>query len=137
MALKSIARGILALPAGFATWVFAFWIPVVVASLVWLTLSEVGQQFRQEQRYDIFPTSTLVFFQFIWLLANCAAGFVAQWVGRSQRLVWIGGALLFAYFAYNHWWALWGVMPDWYNVLVVILVMPMVWFGSSLARKST
>jgi hypothetical protein len=137
MAVKSVARGVLALPAGFAAWVFAFWTPVVVASFVWLTLSEAGQQFQEEQRYDIFPTSTLVFFQFIWLLANCAAGFVAQWVGRSQRLVWIGGALLVAYFAYNHWWALWGVMPDWYNVLVVILVVPAVWFGSSLGRERT
>src|SRR5690606_36660410 len=122
---------------GFAAWVFAFWTPVFVVSLVWLTLSEVGRQFQQEQRYDIFPTSTLVFFQFAWLLANGAAGFVAQWVGRSQRLVVIGSVLLLAYFVYNHWWALWGVMPDWYNVLVVILVLPAVWFGASLARKRT
>lgn len=135
MAVKSIARGVLALPAGFAAWVFAFWAPVLVASFMWLTLREVGQQFQQEQRYDIFPTSTLVFFQFIWILANSAAGFVAQKVGRSQRLVGIGSALLFAYFAYNHWWALWGVMPNWYNLLIVVLVVPAVWFGGSLARK--
>ena len=137
MATRSRVRSVLALPAGYAAWVFAFWTPVFLVSLVWLTLSEVGQQFWQEQRYDIFPTSTLVVFQFVWLLANGAAGFVTQWVGRSQRLVWIGAGLLFAYFAYNHWWALWGVMPDWYNVLVVIPVVPLVWLGSFLARRFT
>lgn len=137
MATSSRARTILALPAGYAVWVFAFWTPIVLTSFVWFTLSEVGQQFWREQRYDIFPTSTLVFFQLVWLVANGAAGFVAQWVGRSRRLVWIGAALLFAYFAYNHWWALWGVMPDWYNVLVVLPVVPMVWLGSFFAGRFT
>lgn len=137
MAKGSRARSILALPAGYAAWVLAFWAPIFLASLVWHTLSEVGQQFWEQQRYDIFPTSTLIFFQFVWLLANGAAGFAAQWVGKSQRLVWIGAALLFAYFAYNHWWALWGVMPDWYNVLVVIPVIPMVWLGGYVARRFT
>lgn len=135
MAAGSRLRNALALPAGYAAWVAAFWTPILLASLVWGTLSDVGQEFWREQRYDIFPTSTLVFFQLAWLLANGAAGFVAQWVGRSRRLVWIGAGLLFAYFAYNHWWALWGVMPDWYNVLVVIPVVPMVWLGSVLARR--
>ena len=135
MATSFKLRSILALPAGYAAWVFAFWIPIILISLMWATLSEVGQQFWQERRFDIFPTSTLVLFQVVWLLANGAAGFVAQWVGRRQRLVWIGAGLLFAYFAYNHWWALWGVMPDWYNVLVVIPVVPMVMLGSFLARR--
>ena len=137
MAISSRVRDILALPAGYVAWVFAFWIPIFIASLMWSTLSEVGQQFWQEQRYDIFPTSTLVFFQFVWLFANAAAGFVAQWVGRSRLPIWIGIGLLLGYFAYNHWWALWGVMPDWYNVLVVIPVAPLVWFGSFLARRWT
>ena len=135
MTTGSRVRSILALPAGYAAWVIAFWTPIFLASFVWLTLSDVGQQFWQERRYDIFPTSTLVYFQFVWLVANGAAGFVAEWVGRSQRLVWVGAGLLFVYFAYNHWWALWGVMPDWYNVLVVIPVVPMVLLGGLLARR--
>lgn len=128
-------RRLLALPAGYAAWVIGFWTPILLTSLVWVTLSEVGEQFWQEQRYDIFPTSTLVLFQLVWLFANAAAGFVARWVGRSDRLVWMGAALLLLYFAYNHLWALWGVMPDWYNVLVVVPVVPMVWLGSLLARR--
>lgn len=137
MTTRSRLRSVLALPAGYAAWVLGFWAPIFITSLLWVTLREVGQQFWEAQRYDIFPTSTLVLFQFAWLLANGAAGFVAQWVGRSRRMVWVGAALLFGYFAYNHWWALWGVMPDWYNVLVVIPVMPMVWLGAVLARRFT
>lgn len=105
--------------------------------MFWSTLSEVGEQYWQEGRYDTFPTSTLVLFQFVWLFANGAAGFAVRWVGRSSRIVWIGAALLFGVFVYNHWWALWGVISDWYNVLVVIPVVPMVWLGGSLARRLT
>jgi|GEM_PF-3384710 len=132
---SSTPRRLLALPAGYAAWVIAFWTPILLASLGWTTLTEVGEQFWQVRRYDIFPTSVLVLFLLVWLFANFAAGFAARWVGRSERLVSIGAALLLLYFAYNHFWALWGVMPDWYNVLVVVPVVPMVLLGSFLARR--
>jgi hypothetical protein len=44
-------------------------------------------------------------------------------------------ALLFACFAYNHLWALWDEMPKWYNVLVVIPVVPMVLIGGLIGRR--
>ena len=81
MAKSSTVRTILALPAGLAAWMVAFWTPILIAALVWTTMSEVGQQFAEKQRYDIFPASTLVYFQFVWLVANAAAGFVVQWFG--------------------------------------------------------
>lgn len=129
-------RTVLALPAAYVAWALAFWVPVTLAAMVWDTLGNLGEQFWQERRYDIFPTSVLVFFQFAWLFANGAAGFVAQWVGRSTRVLWIGAGLLVVYFAYNHWWALWGEMPDWYNVLIVLPVVPMVWLGGRAGRRS-
>ncbi len=128
-------RSVFALLAGYAAWLFTFFALVFGVAFVWPTLGETGQQYWQEQRFDIFPASTLVFFQFAWLPANFAAGLAAQTVGKSQRVVWIGAGLLFAYFVYNHWWALWGELPDWYNVLVPLPVIPMVWLGACVARR--
>ena len=128
-------RSVLSVPAAYITWVIAFWSPIFLTSVFWMPLQETGQQFWAEQRYDIFPTDQLVLFQIVWLFANAAVGFVTRLVSRRQLEVWIVAGLLFVYFAYNHWWALWGVMPDWYNAIVVIPVIPMVLMGATLAAR--
>ncbi len=43
--------------------------------------------------------------------------------------------ILFAYFAYNHLWALWDDLPLWYNLLVVVLVVPFFLGGGLVAER--
>lgn len=129
-------RSFLALPAAYVAWVVAFWTPIFLTSLFWLPLQQTGQQFWAEQRYDIFPTDQLILFQFVWLFANAVVGFVTRVIARRQLEVHIVAGLLFLYFAYNHWWALWGAMPDWYNISVAIPVIPMVLLGSAIAART-
>lgn len=133
--MKSILRGILAVAGGYVAWVVAFWIPIVLLTLVWPALRATGEGFWEQGRYDIFDTSMLVTFQFIWLIANCAAGLVTRLISRRQLEVSCIAALLFAYFVYNHLWALWDEMPKWYNVLVVIPVVPMILVGGAIGRR--
>ena len=128
-------RSVLSFLAAYVTWVVAFWSPIFLTSIVWLPLQQTGQQFWAEQRYDIFPTDQLVLFQVVWLFANGAVGFVSRLVAKRDIEVYVVAGLLFVYFAYNHWWALWGVMPDWYNFIVVIPVIPMVLAGSAIAKR--
>jgi hypothetical protein len=53
---------------------------------------------------------------------------------RQLEVRWLA-VLLLAYFAYNHLWALWGVMPNWYNLLIMVPVVPMVLVGGALAQR--
>lgn len=138
-AARAMVRPILAVGASYVAWIVAFWVPIIVMALFWPALRATGQAVWEQGRYDVFDTSMLWTFQGVWLIANFAAGFVAGWIGRRQSIVlWVAG-LLFVYFAYNHLWALWGVMPDWYNALVVIPVVPMVliggWIGLSVGVR--
>ena len=128
-------RPILAIVAGYLAWMVGFWVPASALASVWPELRELAQLTFDEGRYDIFPTPMLVSFQVIWVLANGAAGLVARFIAKRRLEVWILAALLLGYFAYNHLWALWNVMPDWYNVLVVILVVPGVLIGLRVAER--
>jgi hypothetical protein len=130
-----LLRSILALAAGYVAWVVGFMGPAIVLVSVWPALQEPARMALGEGRYDVFDTSMLVSFQLIWPFANGAAGFVARLIAKRRIEVWVGAALLVAYFAYNHLWRLWGVMPDWYNVVVVLLVGPAVVVGNSLAER--
>jgi hypothetical protein len=127
-------RPILAVVAGYAAWVVGFWVPNILLALVWPALREVAAIWSEQGRYDVFDTSMLIAFQFTWPIANAAAGFVTRLISRRQLEVWCIAALLFAYFAFNHLYALWDQMPAWYNVIVVIPVVPMVIVGSLAAQ---
>ena len=140
MSAKSWVRPVLAVVASYVAWVVSFYALIFLIASFWPALREVGEVFWAQNRYDIFDTSMLWTFQVVWLAANFAAGFAAGWIGRRQSVVlWVAG-LLFVYFAYNHLWALWGVMPDWYNALVVVPVVPMVliggWVGEGVGARS-
>ena len=127
-------RPIFAVVAGYLAWAAGFWVPAFALALAWPELRPLAQLAFEEGRYDVFETPMLVSFQVIWIVANGAAGFVARLIAKRRLEVWVLAALLFAYFAYNHLWALWNVMPDWYNVLVVVLVVPGVLLGSRVAE---
>jgi hypothetical protein len=133
--MKSMLRPIAALVGGYVAWVAAFWAPMFLMAFVWPALRGTARVFFEQQRYDVFDTSMLIAFQFVWLFANGSAGFVVRWIGkRPLELRWFA-VLLFLYFAYNHLWALWDQLPAWYNVLVVIPVMPMVLIGGTLEAR--
>jgi hypothetical protein len=130
-----LLRSILAVVAGNVVWMIAFWVPVILLIFAWPALRDAGRIFNETGRYDVFATAMLVAFQLIWPLANGAAGFVTRLISQRQIEVWCLAALLLAYFAYNHFGPLWNVLPDWYNLLVVPLVVPAVLLGSWIAAR--
>jgi hypothetical protein len=130
--MKSALRSVLAVVAGYAVWTVAFWILIFLLALAWPALRDAGVVFFEQGRYDIFATPMLVAFQFMWPIANAAAGLVTRLISRRQLEVWVLAALLFAYF---HLWALWDELPVWYNVVVVIPVVPMVLVGGLLGAR--
>lgn len=128
-------RPVLSVLAGYVTLLVAFWIPAFLLASMWPAMREAARLTMEQGRYDVYDTSMLVAFQFVWAFANAAAGFVTRRIARRQGELWCLAVLLFAYYAYNHWWRLWNVMPDWYNLLLVVLVVPTVLIGGVLARR--
>jgi hypothetical protein len=127
-------RSILAVVAGYVALVVIFFTLVILMGQFWPALKEAAGIFAAQGRYDVFDMSMLVVFQCTWLVANGTAGLVTRLISKRQAEVWCLAALLFAYFAYNHLWAVWDQLPVWYNLLVVVLVVPMVLVGSRAAQ---
>lgn len=127
-------RSILAVVAGYVAWVVAFFVPIMLVAFFWPSLREAVRISVAQGRYDVFDTSMLVAFQLIWPIANGAAGLVTRLISKRQVEVWCLTALLLAYFAYNHFWVLWDQLPVWYNLLVVVQVVPMILVGSMAAQ---
>jgi hypothetical protein len=133
--MRSFLMGILAVVAGYVAWVAAFYGPIILLGFVWPALRAAAQAFFEVNRYDVFATSMLIAFQLVWPIANIAAGLVTRLIAKRQLEVWCIAVLLFCYFVVNHLWLLWDQLPKWYNVIVVIPVVPMILLGGAIGRR--
>ncbi len=127
-------RFLLAVVVGCVVWAVASPLLLFLEARAWPDLAVAAQAYFETGSYIAFTTPMLVSFQVMWLIVNAAAGFVTQLVGKRRSAVSTVAIVLVAYFAYNHLWALWDALPTWYNVIVVLLVVPLVLAGGALAR---
>ena len=126
-------RSVIAILAGGLVWMVTFPLLVGLMTTVWPALREAVHAFRNTGRFHVFgSTSMLIGFQVLWLLTNGAAGLVTALISKRKTEVLILMGILVAWFAYNHFWAVWDQLPAWYNVLVVVLVAPMVVVGGTI-----
>jgi hypothetical protein len=127
-------RSIVAVVAGLLVWAVTFPLLAVLEAQFWPALAEATGTYFETQSYAVFNTAMLASFQVIWPLTNGAAGLVTGLIAKRLAEVWFLCVILFAYFAYNHLWALWDDLPLWYNLLVVVLVAPFILGGGLVAR---
>ncbi len=120
--------------AGLVVWAVTFPVLAVLEAQFWPALTEATRTYFETQSYAVFNTAMLASFQAMWPVTNAAAGLVTGLIAKRRAEVWLLCAILFAYFAYNHLWALWDDLPLWYNLLVVPLVVPFVLGGGVVAQ---
>ena len=126
-------RSIVAVVAGCIVWSVAFPLLAFLEARFWPELAKAGRAYFEMDTYLVFSTAMLASFQVLWPITNAAAGLVTGLIGKQRTEVSVLAIILVLYFAYNHLWALWDDLPIWYNVLVVLLVVPMVLAGGAIA----
>jgi hypothetical protein len=129
-------RSILGVVAGGLVWMVMMPLLIILLTFVWPSLDSAVRLYMETSRFQVFDTSMLVAFQFLWPVTNGLAGLVTSLISKQQAAVSFLAAILVVYFAYNHLWVYWNDFPVWYNVLVVILVVPAVILGGMASRPS-
>ncbi|MFT7470635.1 MAG: hypothetical protein ACI8XU_000527 [Kiritimatiellia bacterium] len=70
----------------------------------------------------------------MYLWVNPIAGSVTVRISGNRKLVWLTVIPLFSYAAWMHFYTLWGLLPDWYNLMVVVMIPPFVYAGGLLVK---
>ena len=128
-------RSVVAVVVGGLVWAAVSALLLFLEAQVWPAMAEGARLYAETGSYAGFDTPMLVSFQVMWLITNAFAGLMAGLIANRRTEVSVLAILLVAYFAYNHLWALWDDFPVWYNVLVVLVVVPAVLFGGVLAGR--
>jgi hypothetical protein len=88
-----------------------------------------------DQRIFTFPPIMASLNLLFWALSFAAAGAATARIARDGWTVWVAAGIMQLYAVYVHLYELWSVIPWWYNIIVVILVIPATLFGARAVRK--
>jgi hypothetical protein len=125
-------RGVLGIVAGVVVWAAGFFILAVVLAQLWPDYAIHGRQWTRENVFTFTPLMACCNLVF-WLLAEIGAGWVTGKIAKRREPVWVIAGLLGIYLVSLHLVLFWSRFPWWYNLGVVIPVVPAVLFGGKLA----
>jgi hypothetical protein len=111
-------------------------IAVVVFELIWPGYAVHVREWMSQRIFTFTPpmaAANLVF----WALGFCAAGRTTARIARDRTAVWVTAGLMQADAAYVHLYQDWLIIPWWYNLAVVCLVIPAAWCGARLGRRTS
>jgi hypothetical protein len=128
-----VVRSVLGVVVGAVVWTVGFWILAILLAQLWPDYAVHGRQWMRE---GVFTFTPLMAFcnLVLWLLAEIAAGWAVGRIAKRQAAVWVLAALLGIYLAMVHLVLYWPRFPWWYNLGVVIPVIPAVLLGARIAN---
>jgi hypothetical protein len=128
-----MVRGILGVVAGAVVWAMGFFVLALLLAQLWTDYAVHGRQWTKENVFTftaLMACCNLVF----WLLAEMGGGWVSGKIAKRREAVWVLAGLLGIYLAALHLVLYWPRFPWWYNLGVVIPVIPAVLLGGRLAN---
>jgi len=130
-----MVRSVLAVVTGVVLWMVAFYALATGLALLWPDYAIHGRQWVREGAFTFTPL--MAFCNLVlWVLAEIGAGWMAAKISKRRGAVWVLAGLLGIYLAVVHLILYWPRFPWWYNLGVVIPVVPAVLFGAKLAKAS-
>lgn len=130
-----MVRSVLAVVIGVVLWMVVFYVLATGLAQLWPDYAIHGRQWVREGAFTFTPLMALCNLV-LWVLAEIGAGWVAAKISKRRGAVWMLAGLLGIYLALVHLILYWPRFPWWYNLGVVIPVVPAVLFGAKLAKSS-
>ena len=130
-----MVRSVLAVVIGVVLWTVVFYVLATGLAQLWPDYAIHGRQWVREGAFTFTPLMALCNLV-LWVLAEIGAGWVTAKISKRRGVVWMLAGLLGIYLALVHLILYWPRFPWWYNLGVVIPVVPAVLCGAKLAKSS-
>ncbi|MCG8413938.1 MAG: hypothetical protein MI746_06945 [Pseudomonadales bacterium] len=124
---------ILGVVAGFISWWGGIFVVGGSIALFIPELLEAGRLAQEENDFSQFTSAMLGPMLAGYLFINPFSAWLTVKISNYRSDVWIVMVPLFLYAIHAHWYRLWGILPDWYNIGVVILIPPLMILGGRIS----
>ena len=125
-------RGVFGVAAGAIVWAAGFFALALLLARLWPDYAVHGRQWTRENVFTFTSLMACCNLAF-WLLAEFGSGWVSAKIAKRGEAVWVLAGLLLIYLAAVQLILYWSRFPWWYNLGVVIPVVPAVLLGGRLA----
>ncbi len=125
-------RKIVAVVLGLVACQAVFVALVVLLELVWPDYTVHVREWMGQQTFS-FTTPMAAANLLFWALGFFAAGWTTARIARDRSAVWAMVGVMQVYAVYVHFYEAWSIIPWWYNVVVVGMVIPAAWCGARVA----
>ena len=132
--MTSAKRTACAVIVGLVTWWIAFWASLTVFVFAWPALYDATKPALARGDVSRFTTPMWLLFLSMYLWVNPVAGWVTVVVARRRHAVGVVAGIMGLYAAWLHYYRLWSIYPDWFNVLVPISIPPLIYVGAWWSR---
>jgi hypothetical protein len=118
---------------GIAIYWVLFLVLGVSFGLLWPDYRDAARLAMQEQSFRLF-TTPMFFTNFLaFAIAGTVAGWASTIVSKTIKSAYLALGVLLIYACTEHYYLLWGQLPDWYNITIPIVIAGSFWLGSRQA----
>jgi hypothetical protein len=132
---QKMVRGVLGIVAGMVLWAVGFYVLAIGLAQLWPDYAIHGREWTKQGVFTFTPLMACCNVVF-WVLAEIGAGWAAGKIAKRREAVWVLAGLLGIYLAAVHLVLYWPRFPWWYNLGVVVTVVPAVLLGGKLANSA-
>lgn len=134
--MNKILKLILAVLAGLVFWIVLNFASLYGLAMLWPALSDVARAAQNLNDYSQFTLPMLILLLVMWAWINLGSGWLTVFITKSQRSIWFIIVPLTLFALYNHAYALWDNLANWYNIAVIVVFPPTLFLGSLLVKNS-
>ncbi len=129
-----MVRDVFGVVIGAVVWMLGFFVLALILAQLWPDYAIHGREWTRQGVFTFTPLMACCNLVF-WVLAEIGAGWGAGKIAKRPAAVWVLAGLLGMYLAALHLVLYWPRFPWWYNLGVVILVVPAVLLGGKLVNS--
>jgi hypothetical protein len=132
-----MTRTIAAAIVGLLAWWIAFYASLLAFVFAWPALRQATGPALESNDFSHITTPMWALFLAMYLWVNPIGGWATALMSNRRHAVWIVAGIMTVYAAFMHYYRLWGVYPDWYNLLVPVLIPPLMHVGVLAAKRAS
>jgi hypothetical protein len=128
MTLRSVG----AFVGGIVIWSALFWMVGIAFGFAWPDYSTAARLFFASQDFSLFTVPMMLTNFVLFAIAGLASGWIVTKVARGRNAGLALAALGLGYGLVEHYYLLWNVLPDWYNLVVPWIMGGSIYVGTWL-----
>jgi len=125
-----------AVVAGLIVWSVLNFGSMYWLAAIWPALGEVGGYAFETGDFSRFSVPMLILLLAMWTWVNVGAGWTTVFITKHRNDVWILVVLLSIFALYNHAYVYWNNLPNWYNIVLIIIFPITTYVGGLLVKKA-